>query len=150
VSKCLHGCNCGRHSGLKLSDKPNWKGDQAGYAARHDRVKTVRGKASNHPCVTCGKPARDWAEIHGTGGFKFDDYQPMCRVCHREYDSIMWDGNQGLNKLTRDDVIDIRKSLQLGLMNGNELARKYNVTNATISSIRLGKSWSWLKENDNE
>jgi hypothetical protein len=58
----------------------------------HRRVRTRRGKASGHPCVKHAeigvtKPARDWAQIHGTDGLDlWADYVPLCKSCHVRYD----------------------------------------------------------------
>lgn len=45
------------------------------------------------------------------------------------------------NKLGEDDVMAIRASAESGVA----LARRYGVTPSAVSSIRTGKSWSWLK-----
>lgn len=55
------------------------------YSTRHERVRKVRGKASEYPCA-CGKPAQEWATLHGTDGESPDDYQAMCCSCHQKYD----------------------------------------------------------------
>lgn len=60
---------------------------EPGYAARHYRVKKLRGKAAEYACVDCGGPATDWATIHGTDGSDpFSHYQPMCHPDHNRYD----------------------------------------------------------------
>lgn len=46
-------------------------------------------------------------------------------------------------KLTRNQVLDIRKSLSLG-ERIIDIARRYNVTSNTIIPIRDGRTWSWL------
>lgn len=65
-----------------------WKGDDAGYQACHLRVEQRRGKPMR--CDRCGTtdPARsyDWANL--TGNYPDpDDYERMCRSCHRRYDN---------------------------------------------------------------
>lgn len=64
-----------------------WKGDSAGYDSLHDRVNRRRGKPRH--CQRCGTtdPAKryDWANL--TGNYAdVDDYERMCRPCHRNYD----------------------------------------------------------------
>jgi hypothetical protein len=72
-----------------------------GYRAAHMRVEAARGRASSYPCVgDCGRPAVDWAYVHGDpdelvttvrGALRrysldSDMYQPMCRPCHKRLD----------------------------------------------------------------
>jgi hypothetical protein len=66
-----------------------WKGKSASYQAMHLRVQAKRGKASQYPCCICGttneSESFDWANL--TGRYDdINDYAPMCRKCHREYD----------------------------------------------------------------
>ncbi len=65
-----------------------WKGDAAGYQACHLRVAARRGAPMR--CDRCGTadPAQtyDWANL--TGNYPDpDDYERMCRSCHRRYDN---------------------------------------------------------------
>jgi hypothetical protein len=61
--------------------------DQIGYAALHSRLTRWRGQASQHQCVRCPAPARDWAQVHTEDGTDvWTDYVPMCRRCHMAYD----------------------------------------------------------------
>lgn len=63
-----------------------WRGDTAGYQARHSRVWRARGKASAQVCVDCGGAAKEWSQVHGTDGLDVFDYEPRCRHCHYVYD----------------------------------------------------------------
>lgn len=56
------------------------------YQQRHKMVKNHRGEAHLYDCEWCGEPASDWATIHNRKGWGPEDYQPMCRSCHRKYD----------------------------------------------------------------
>ena len=47
-------------------------------------------------------------------------------------------------KLTADDVLDIRKSLEMG-EDKHVLAEKYNVCERVIRNIRAGRSFSWIR-----
>lgn len=82
-----------------LKIKPD---DQITYNSAHYRIKRARGYPSAHACG-CGRTAEDWALRHdapvthvgddGHGNrvlFSGDpyDYVPLCKVCHRHYDSI--------------------------------------------------------------
>ncbi len=57
------------------------------WAAKHKRLRKVRGRAADHPCVKCSAQARDWAQIHTEDGTDpWADYVPLCRKCHLNYD----------------------------------------------------------------
>lgn len=78
---------------------PYWKGDAACYAACHKRVESAFGRPRK--CEVCGidDTARtyEWANL--TGDYpNVDDYQRMCRQCHRRYD-----------KKRREDYVAARK-----------------------------------------
>lgn len=66
-----------------------WKGDDASYKAFHLRVKADKGSAKEYGCSVCGRnddeAFYDWANL--TGHYEdINDYAPMCRSCHRQYD----------------------------------------------------------------
>lgn len=68
------------------------------YSRAHARVRAVRGSASGYIC-RCGEPAEDWAYQHSAGdeeirtnggppySLNLDDYAPMCRACHIQFDT---------------------------------------------------------------
>lgn len=56
------------------------------YQRNHNRVRAARGAAWLHVCEHCGGRAVDWATIHGCGGQQPDDYMPLCKPCHIDYD----------------------------------------------------------------
>lgn len=65
----------------------SWKGDEVRYQALHMRVAAQRGRPKK--CQRCGTtdPMKtyDWANLTG----RYDDpedYERMCRSCHRRYD----------------------------------------------------------------
>lgn len=65
-----------------------WKGSEAKYQALHLRVSNDRGTPSK--CSRCGRTDADavyeWANL--TGHYDdIDDYERMCRSCHRRYDA---------------------------------------------------------------
>lgn len=63
-------------------------GQELGYAGCHIRVRKARGRAVNHPCADCGKPAEHWAHTHDTDPTNPQNYRPLCRKCHFAYDDI--------------------------------------------------------------
>lgn len=55
----------------------------------------------------------------------------------------------GNSKLKSEDILKIKS--MLAYMNNKQIAKIYNVSHASISSIRLGKSWSQVSGiNNNE
>jgi hypothetical protein len=105
-------CECGRETATattaalrngnttscgKCIDYRTWWEADPTYDSVHQRLRTWRGRASTHSCVTCGKPADEWAYHHGSQGERVNDqgiafsadlnaYDPMCRSCHRQMD----------------------------------------------------------------
>src|SRR5438105_4775621 len=43
-------------SGSAGPDHASWRADDVGYQGAHTRVRTQRGRASQHSCVDCGSP----------------------------------------------------------------------------------------------
>jgi hypothetical protein len=75
---------------------PEWKGDQVGYTAAHDRVRRARGPASAQTCA-CGAAARHWAYTHddpaelvAPDGVRYSGdparYVALCVPCHKSGD----------------------------------------------------------------
>ena len=73
-----------------------WRGDEVGYGAAHERVRAVRGSASEHSCCACGGAATQWAYDHEDASERLSDvgpysvnpdhYRPMCVPCHKRFD----------------------------------------------------------------
>ena len=68
-----------------------------GYRGAHDRVRALRGPASDHGCIRCGDTARHWAYDHADPAERSDDrgraysvepdhYLPLCVPCHKRHD----------------------------------------------------------------
>lgn len=51
-------------------------------------------------------------------------------------------------KLTKDDVIEIKKILRDKTMNQRQIAKKYNVSNSLINNINKGKTWKGVVLDD--
>ena len=81
---------------------PRHGGQVLTYDGAHGRVKRERGSASAHPCVSCGRPARDWTYSHAApselamaegreAGRPYsaspEFYDPRCRPCHLRWDA---------------------------------------------------------------
>lgn len=79
----------------KISDSrigennPNWKGDKAGYLAKHMWAYKNLGKPD--VCEHCGKSGLsgysiNWANKSGKYLRKVEDWLRLCVSCHRKYD----------------------------------------------------------------
>jgi hypothetical protein len=91
-----------RKTGDPLTPLPEhgagWVGDAVTYMGLHSRLRSQRGKASDHTCVWCGEGADHWAYDHTDPTPMFgpkdqpysadvNRYQPMCKTCHRRMDA---------------------------------------------------------------
>lgn len=105
-------CDCGnttqartgdlnRGSAYTCGDLKHRLRDDAEYGAAHERVKALKGSASQYPCVDCGQPARHWSYNHDdphaltsakgrTIGQPYSlnphHYRPRCVPCHKTFD----------------------------------------------------------------
>jgi hypothetical protein len=132
-----------------------WKGERAGYQAKHLRVAHVRGSAPS--CIWgCIETKRfEWANL--TGDYEDpDDYAAMCISCHRRYDDARRSMEEGFKKhprgaslagernpqakLTPQIAEDCRRRHAVGEQVA-DLAREYGVTYGAISLIIQGKHW---------
>jgi hypothetical protein len=122
---------------------PKWRGNDAKYLARHARVRTVRGKATEYECSSCGTQiAREWAQVHGGDPFDVMAYQPMCIPCHRDYDRLQCVRGEDHPdaKLTEEKVREIRKRYAAGETQVT-LAAEFDVLQGTVSKIVLRRTW---------
>lgn len=76
------------HGHLTGEQHPHWRGDEATYEALHARVRRHRGRPQR--CDRCSRTdpdvTYDWANL--TGRYEdVNDYERMCRPCHRTYDN---------------------------------------------------------------
>ena len=83
-----------------------WTGDSVGYIGAHRRIRAIKGAASEHLCIECGKPAKQWAYDYKDPDPKEDPrsgpystnperYQPMCCRCHKRFDVAMAGPDRG-------------------------------------------------------
>jgi len=134
------GIYCSKKCSLKnvLNEKANgWKGNNVGYFGLHCWVRKRLGKPKK--CKYCGKKEKlQWANISKKYKRKLDDWIPLCVVCHRRFDKI--------TKLSIEETKTIRKMYKKGITQ-NELGKKYNVHQSTISNIIRNKIQYYGKNN---
>jgi hypothetical protein len=82
------------NKGVKLSKEHkikigigNFRGESAGYMAKHIWVKNNKGIANN--CIDCkesGKNKYEWSNVDHKYRRVLEDYVSRCTQCHRIYD----------------------------------------------------------------
>lgn len=86
-------------------NNPNWKGDEATYAALHLRVQRLRGDPME--CEKCGCTDGNFEWANRTGDYAdVNDYVRLCIPCHRKYDA------KRRRKLGRSTITVSRKAKQ--------------------------------------
>lgn len=94
------------------------------YRTVHKWLQNERGRADEHDCVRCGRPARHWAYDHsdpdervGSDGRTFSNdlsrYQPMCQTCHQQ-----WDRERTPERFQTDAIADRKR--QTACKHGHE------------------------------
>ena len=85
---------------LKVASNGQVQGEHPAYSTVHRRIRRVRGRASAHRCIDCGRAAAEWSydgtdpdELIGqdsgrTMPYSTDParYQPRCKSCHWAFD----------------------------------------------------------------
>jgi len=72
----------------KGKESHHWKGENIGYGAIHERIKTKFGKASGCENLSCEKKSNsfDWANLSGEYKFERSDWKMLCRKYHLQID----------------------------------------------------------------
>lgn len=78
------------------ADNPNWTGAEASYSAVHQRLKRVRGAATEHICADCGSRGAQWSydredaderqSEDGPYSVNLEHYVSRCVPCHKRFD----------------------------------------------------------------
>jgi hypothetical protein len=125
------------HAPQQGSENPNWKGDQAGYAAVHRWLGRTFPKMGT--CEWCQETAAtEYALMAEEHTRDREAYAELCVPCHRGYDH---DGERSGNaKLTLDDVRLIRQRIAAGASD-RTLSAEMGVSPAAVWMIRTGKTW---------
>lgn len=137
-------------SGVEAS---NWKGDNAGYQAKHIWIREKFGSPLD--CEQCKKTVENtrkiqWANISGEWWRERNDWRRLCTSCHRKFDL-----SRGMHHkhgethewsvLSEKQVREIKNKyipLQYGY---RKLAQDYQVSPENIFAIIKGKSWKHIK-----
>ena len=91
-------CGCLHAEQSALNGAASSYKDIVGYHGAHIRVYKEYGKASGYECEHCTNVAEDWAlmkrasrvweDEYGYYSCNPDDYMPLCKLCHQEYDHV--------------------------------------------------------------
>lgn len=105
------------------------------YKKVHREIQKNRGSASEHSCVDCNGPAKDWCHRFDTEPTNVLNYDPRCQSCHRKYDYKHY-GNHTA-KLSDDQVRSIREKYAKGYTR-KEIASEYGIAESTAANVALG------------
>jgi len=83
--------------GRRGADNARWAGNGVTYSGAHIRVRTQRGRASEHQCEHCDAQAQHWAydhtdpdDLQSPRGERYSadpaHYLPLCVSCHNLFD----------------------------------------------------------------
>jgi len=77
----------------------SWTGESVTNRAMHQRIKKIKGSASEYACASCGVPADHWSYDHAdpdekksaAGPYSLDveHYRPLCVTCHKRFDNTI-------------------------------------------------------------
>lgn len=125
-----------------------WKGDRAGYAARHQRVYILYGKA--YKCERCRtKTAKryEWANLSGEYKLERTDWKQLCVSCHRRLDAKARPigekhGRAKLNEFLVRRIREIGEALPS--LSQPKIAKMFGISVATVRSILKRKTWKHI------
>lgn len=140
---CSHSCSALNHRG---ENNPNWVGDAAGYATRHDRLQRIRGEADHcihRNAIGCTSNRFESAHIHGEDPYDIYSYVPLCKSCHAKYDPKRdQQGSKNAQaKLTEEIAAEILCRVSAGESQAS-LAREYDVSTAAVCKLVHGVTWA--------
>lgn len=125
-----------------------WKGDNVRYRALHAWVTRELGRPSK--CEDCGAKTLknfEWANISGNYLRDLKDWKSLCRKCHRAFDFGRIARGEKIfsHKLTKKDVIQIRKLYKPRIYSTRNLAREFNVSQKTIWNLINSRTWAHIQ-----
>ncbi|UOF77985.1 hnh endonuclease [Caudoviricetes sp.] len=74
---------------LTLEEHPRFKGEEAGYRAKHYRLVSLFGKADhceNQDCQHQDYHRFEWANLNGDYDMDRSNWAMLCVYCHRQLD----------------------------------------------------------------
>jgi len=131
---------------------PNWGGTNVTIEAKHQRIRTVRGKPDSCIWGCTDVQIYEWANLTGD----YDDiwdYAAMCRSCHRRYDNARRSMEPGFTRhpggargrLSADQVRELRARAAKGISRIN-LAEEYGISLGHVHDVIRGAQYAWVQE----
>jgi hypothetical protein len=114
--------------------------ERPSYDVWHNRVKKVRGPASDYCCIDCGGPAEDWSTADPSSNDAWVRFQPRCRKCHRRYDGAIGEGSPRA-KLTAEKVRKLRARRADGLTY-RQLAGEFGISDVSAHAAVNRTTWA--------
>lgn len=103
-----------------LDNNPNWKGDDAGYGAKHRQMYRHHGKASE--CENChikNATRYEWANLSGKYIRERSDYMQLCKKCHLGLDRSrpIWTNliHQAEIKARLNELVKLKKAHSIAI-----------------------------------
>jgi len=131
--------SCSRACGHKLTGAA-LRTERPSYDVWHNRVKKVRGPASDYRCIDCGGQAEDWSTADRSSNDVRVRFQPRCRKCHRRYDGAIGEGSPRA-KLTADKVRKLRARRADGLTY-RQLAGEFGISDVSAHAAVNRTTWA--------
>lgn len=166
--------DCVGYYGYQVSDLGNVRRTLNSHVSKKKMGKMLKWQYDSYgyPMVyLCIKGKRYAKKIHRLVAEAFiPKEQDKPHVAHNDgnrfnprADNLRWDTHKGnhadrwrhgtmiygeachMAKVTKNDVLEIRKLYSSGGITQKELGKKFNVTGQTINAIISGKNWGWIK-----
>lgn len=119
----------------------NWKGDKALKTTIHKWLKRRLGKASFCTFNKEHEGLFEWANKNHSVSRDVNDYMSLCIRCHRKYDKNPISLHNYIQKLTPENIEEIRSLYKKGGITQKEIGIKYNVGREHINEIINNKVW---------
>lgn len=112
-----------------------WKGEEAGYSAKHYWIRKYYGNASTCSNDSTHKSRRfEWANISGKYLRDISDYKQLCKSCHSKMDTPRGINAKRIMQFTRDGEY-IRE-----FESAREAQRQIGVLYSAIANMLAGRS----------
>ncbi len=137
-----------KNGAVSKEKNPRWQGDNVSIDGLHKRISKELGKPKIcWECGTTDKTKRyEWANISGEYKVDMNDFKRLCKKCHIHFDNVIFKGeDNGMAKLTKKIIIQIRKIYAKNKYSYLELSKMFNINRCTIRDIIVRKTWAHVQ-----